>query len=107
VVQPDTLTFAFQRFVTPSEAVQRAGEFSVSNGFSKDIASVTLTLLYLDSAGKTIRPFQWSISEAPVWLEAGATKTTVAGHRIPEGVETVDVVVREITFSDGTATSVE
>jgi hypothetical protein len=64
-----------------------------------------MTLIYKDAAGKTIRHYQWSISEAPVWLAAGATKSTVAGHRIPEEVKAVDVVVREITFQDGSSVS--
>jgi hypothetical protein len=104
-VKADTLTFTFQRFVTPSESVRKAAEFLVSNGFSKDVAAVKLTFLYQDAAGKTIRPYQWSISEAPVWLEAGATKTTVAGHRIPEEAISVDVIVREIIFRDGSSIS--
>jgi hypothetical protein len=106
-VKADTLTFTFKRFVSPSEAASRAAEFSVSNGFSKGVTAVKLTLLYQNAAGDTIRPYQWSISETPVWLEPGATKTTAAGHRIPEEVKMVDVVVREITFEGGDSLLIE
>jgi hypothetical protein len=106
-VDADTLTFAFQRFVIPSEVRQRAAEFSVSNGFNKGISAAKLTLLYQNSAGQTIGTFGWSISGTPVWIEAGATKTAVVGHRISEEAATVDVVVREVTFSDGKSMSLE
>jgi hypothetical protein len=106
-VEADTLTFNFQRFVIPSEVRQRAAEFSVSNGFNKGISAAKLTLLYQNSAGQMIGTFGWSISGTPVWIEAGATKTAVVGHRIPGEAATVDVVVREVTFSDGKSMSLE
>ena len=106
-VKADTLAFTFKRFVTSPDAAGRAAEFTVANGFSKGITAVKLTLLYQNAAGETIRPFQWSISELPVWLAPGAAKTTVAGHGIPEDVKTVAVVVREITFEDGKSVLVE
>jgi hypothetical protein len=106
-VEADTVTFNFQRFVIPSEVRRRAAEFSVFNGFSKSITAAQLTLLYRNSAGQTIGAFGWSISGTPVWIEAGATITAIVGHRIPEEATTVDVVVREVTFSDGKSISLE
>jgi hypothetical protein len=98
----DSLAFRFIRLV-PSDLGGMAGEFRITNHFSKDIMHVFVDLNYLDENGKEIGFFPWSFSWAGK-TPLGPNRTIIhkLGADIPENTANVQVTVRSCEFRDGT-----
>jgi hypothetical protein len=98
----DSLAFRFIRLVR-SDLGGMAGEFRITNHFSKDVMHVFVDLNYLDENGKDIGFFPWSMSWAgKTPLGPNRTITHKLGADIPENTAYVQVTVNRCEFRDGT-----
>jgi hypothetical protein len=98
----DSLAFRFIRLV-PSELSGMAGEFRITNHFSKDVMTVFVSLKCLDKTGKEIASSPWSNSWAgKTPLGANRTITHKLGADLPENTINVQVIVEHCWFRDGT-----